>query len=59
MSSTTRLDHLDVIRGLAALLVVVAHLRPFIFQGYAEIETVNLPVQAFYFATSLGNQAVT
>jgi len=53
-----RLDHLDLLRGGAALLVLAGHSRAFIFQSYAELAHASLPIKAFYFATGLGHQAV-
>ncbi len=62
MFKTGRLDHLDLLRGLAALLVVTGHLRGYIFQSFHDLEQAGGQVGAveriFYFATGLGHQAV-
>jgi peptidoglycan/LPS O-acetylase OafA/YrhL len=49
---------LDLVRGLSALLVMLSHLRGFIFLDYAELPHPNAVTKAFYFATGLGHQAV-
>ncbi len=48
-------DVLDLIRGMAALLVVAGHLRALIFEPWDGGGTLQL---AFYFVTALGHQAV-
>ncbi|PWB84443.1 MAG: acyltransferase [Methylocystaceae bacterium] len=55
-----RFVHLDMIRGLAALLVLAGHLRAFQFRGYAEVSAAypGVIVKAFYFVTGFGHQAV-
>ena len=53
-----RLVHLDCLRGLAALLVCLEHLRAFLFVPFAQLKSPNLPERAFYFVTGLGHQAV-
>jgi peptidoglycan/LPS O-acetylase OafA/YrhL len=53
-----RLDSLDLVRGLAALLVLVGHLRAYIFQSYGEVAQMGVALKAFYFVTGLGNEAV-
>jgi peptidoglycan/LPS O-acetylase OafA/YrhL len=57
-SKATRLDSLDLLRGIAAFLVLSGHLRSYIFQSYGELADASLPVRAFYFTTGLGHQAV-
>ena len=58
----SQLVHLDLLRGLAALLVTAGHLRSYIFQSQLHLAQadvqIGLPVKAFYFATGLGHQAV-
>ena len=58
--SVDRLDHLDLLRGIAALLVLTSHLRIYLFQNYGDLDPAyhSLVTQAFYFATALGHQAV-
>ena len=50
--------HLDMLRGLAALGVVVGHARGFIVVQYAVAPSDALSAQLFYFITSLGHQCV-
>ena len=58
----SRLEHFDLLRGLAALLVLGSHLRAYIFQPFSEVEQSGGPVavlvRMFYFSTGLGHQAV-
>jgi len=53
-----RIEHLDMLRGAAALLVLLGHLRAFVFQNVASLGDVSIGLKLFYAATSLGNQAV-
>lgn len=55
-----RLYYLDLIRGVAALLVVAGHLRSFIFKNYAYIpaDQNTLIAKIFYFATGISHEAV-
>jgi peptidoglycan/LPS O-acetylase OafA/YrhL len=57
-----RLDFLDLIRGLAALLVLGGHLRAYIFESYALLDHSNVQAgifaKFFFFVTGLGHQAV-
>ena len=50
--------HLDMLRGLAALGVVVGHARGFIVVQYAVAPSDALSAQLFYFITGLGHQCV-
>ena len=58
MSKAIRLDNLDLLRGIAAFLVLSGHLRSYIFQNYGKLAQVSLLEETFYFATGLGHQAV-
>jgi peptidoglycan/LPS O-acetylase OafA/YrhL len=49
---------LDLIRGLSALLVMLSHLRGFIFLDYDELERGGVLTKGFYFVSGLGHQAV-
>ncbi len=49
---------LDLIRGVAALLVMLGHLRAFLFIDYADAGVAHPLWKAFYLATGLGHQAV-
>jgi peptidoglycan/LPS O-acetylase OafA/YrhL len=57
-----RFDSLDLLRGLAALLVLAGHARSYVFQSFFDLQQSGAPVSTlirmFYFATGLGNQAV-
>ena len=53
-----RFVHLDMLRGLAALGVVVGHTRGFLLIGYNEAQSHSLFDQLFYFVTGLGHQCV-
>ena len=57
-----RLDSLDMLRGIAALLVLCGHLRAFVFQSFVDLERSGvhpgIAVKAFYATTGLGHQAV-
>lgn len=56
--SDGRLEHLDCVRGVAALLVCVGHLRGFLFVNLSAITSPSIIEYAFYFMTALGHQAV-
>ena len=53
-----RFVHLDMLRGLAALGVVVGHTRGFFIIGYNAAGSHSLFDQLFYFVTGLGHQCV-
>ena len=53
-----RLEHLDMLRGLAAGLVLCGHLRAFTFANFGSLADPGLVTTAFYAVTSLGHQAV-
>ncbi len=57
-----RFQHIDFMRGIAALLVMFGHLRGLLFQSQTELlangYSLNFFVKVFYLATSLGGQAV-
>jgi len=53
-----RLVHLDCLRGLAALLVVVEHLRAFLFVPFPQVKAAGILTKGFYLVTGLGHQAV-
>ena len=57
-SRGNRLEHLDMLRGLAALLVLANHLRAYILVGYGSLSEPNPVTTLFYAATSFGHQAV-
>lgn len=50
--------HLDMARGVAALAVLVGHVRGLFFIDYHDLARHSLPVAAIYAATALGHQAV-
>ncbi len=49
---------LDLIRGLAAFVVMAGHLRAFIFTSFANVTHANPALRAFYLLTSFGHDAV-
>lgn len=51
-------DHLDMLRGLAALSVFVWHLRNLFFVDYAQVSEPTAATAAFYFLTGFGHEAV-
>ena len=53
-----RLDKLDLVRGGAALAVLLGHLRAFLFVEHSALPTRNLLTDAFYGLTGFGHQAV-
>jgi peptidoglycan/LPS O-acetylase OafA/YrhL len=53
-----RLVHLDMMRGLAALAVVIGHIRGFLLVDYGELPSRGLPNTALYFVTGLAHHAV-
>ena len=53
-----RLSHLDFVRGLAALLVCLEHIRGFLLVPYAQLKSPVLIERFVYFVTGLGHQAV-
>jgi peptidoglycan/LPS O-acetylase OafA/YrhL len=53
-----RFVHLDMLRGLAALGVVVGHTRGFFIINYSAAGSHSLFDQLFYFVTGLGHQCV-
>ena len=54
----TRDGILDLVRGLSALLVMLGHLRGFVFEDFGDLKNVGIFTRIFYFATGLGHQAV-
>ena len=49
---------LDLVRGLAALIVLVSHWRNYLFQDYPQLSAHPPAVKLFYLLTSAGHQAV-
>jgi len=56
--SVRRLEHLDMLRGIAAMLVLANHLRAYVFVGHGSLNETNLVTTIFYAATTFGHQAV-
>src|ERR1039458_3880308 len=50
--------HLDLVRGLAALAVMLGHVRSLFFVEYAQVEHRNLFLQGIYFLTGFGHESV-
>lgn len=53
-----RLLALDIVRGMAALLVCLGHIRACVFVDWAEVITPTILDRFFYLGTGLGGQAV-
>ncbi|HWY09101.1 MAG TPA: acyltransferase [Candidatus Acidoferrales bacterium] len=51
-------DSLDLIRSVAACAVMVGHLRTLFFVDFQHLQSKSLPLQALYFFTGFGHQAV-
>lgn len=49
---------LDLVRGLSALLVLLAHIRAFLFKDLGELVNPGILTKAFYFVTGVHHQAV-
>ena len=49
---------LDLIRGLSAILVMLGHLRGFIFVDFGQLQSPSIFSKLLYFSTGLGHQAV-
>ena len=49
---------LDLLRGLAALLVFAEHWRNFLFEDYSQLENPGLAFKLFYVFTGAGREAV-
>lgn len=58
--SSDRLNyiHLDFARGVAAILVLIGHLRAFYFPQFQELESPGLLIKLVYFVTGFGYEAV-
>jgi peptidoglycan/LPS O-acetylase OafA/YrhL len=54
----SRLVHLDMLRGLAALAVVIDHMRGFLLVHYGALQAPGFADKALYLLTGLGHQAV-
>lgn len=57
-ATVSRSPHLDMLRGLAALLVVIGHVRAFVLVDYAEIAAPGAATKAIYLIGGMGHQAV-
>ncbi len=51
-------EWLDLLRALAAFTVMIGHVRGLFFVSYQEVTDKSILVQAIYFATGLGHEAV-
>jgi len=60
LTGTLASSHLDLVRGLAAITVLVSHLRNLFFVDYSQLAVgeKGLLAATLYFATDLGHQAV-
>jgi peptidoglycan/LPS O-acetylase OafA/YrhL len=50
--------YFDLLRGIAALWVMVFHLRPVLYDGYSHLTNPNIVTKGTYFLTSIGPQWV-
>ncbi|MCZ8516469.1 acyltransferase [Paenibacillus filicis] len=50
--------YLDALRWIAAVYVMIYHLRPVLFQGFNQVENKNALVKAAYLLTSMGYEFV-
>ncbi|MEO6828589.1 MAG: hypothetical protein ABI164_02180 [Acidobacteriaceae bacterium] len=50
--------HLDIIRGLAALVVLIAHARHLLLEDWGHLSHHSLPLRLVYGTTEFGHQAV-
>jgi peptidoglycan/LPS O-acetylase OafA/YrhL len=55
---TSASQHLDLIRGMAAVAVMLGHLRALLFVEYGAVRSQNLGVNLLYAVTGLGHQSV-
>ena len=51
-------DSFDLIRAVAAIAVMVGHLRTFFFVDFQHLQSRSFPLQILYFLTGFGHQAV-
>lgn len=49
---------LDLVRGVSAIIVLLAHVRGFVLVDYGEVEGAGTFTRAFYFATGVHHEAV-
>jgi peptidoglycan/LPS O-acetylase OafA/YrhL len=50
--------HMDTMRGLAAMAVMLSHWRALLFLSYREVAHPSIGIKTFYMFTGLGHQAV-
>lgn len=53
-----RFEHIDMLRGVAALLVCIGHARGLLWVDYGALAYPNIIDRGLYFLTGLGHQAV-
>ena len=53
-----RLEHIDMLRGLASCFVMCGHLRSFVFENFGSLNEPSWIVKIFYALTSLGHASV-
>lgn len=58
MAMKERDEVLDAVRGLSAMVVLLAHVRGFVLVDYGEVARAGALTRAFYLATGLHHQAV-
>lgn len=58
MNHNSKYVSFDLLRGVAALLVCIGHIRNFLFVDFGNVLNPNFFDKLFYFLTGLGHQAV-
>jgi peptidoglycan/LPS O-acetylase OafA/YrhL len=58
IKNTEASDHLNLVRGLAAVAVLIGHVRALFFLNYSSLPTHSLALGLFYFIAGLGHEAV-
>ncbi len=58
MENSSKYASFDLLRGIAALLVCMGHIRNFLFVDFGNVVNPNWFDKLFYFFTGLGHQAV-
>src|SRR5690242_13128033 len=58
LRGTRASDHLDMVRGAAAVVVLLFHVRYRFFLDYADVSNPTLVDRAWYVATAFGHDAV-
>ena len=57
-ATPARLEHVDMLRGLASCFVVTSHLRAFVFVNFPSLKNPTAITKMFYAFTGIGHSAV-